>query len=165
MDDTARLVRSARRLRLATLAVAGLLVILVLLAALLPGLPHVTVDAGGLPQGWGIAVSALSVALLVVALIELARMLKRIEAGELFAPPATRHFRRFAALLLAAVLARILLPGLVGIGLALAQGHGSSNFALDDGDATLLLLGALLFLLARLFDEGARLAEDSRSIV
>jgi len=165
MINSTRLARSARRLRLATLTVAGLLVLVTALAALVPGLPHVTVDTGGLPHGWGLAVALLSVALLVAALAELARMLAQIEMGELFAPAATRHFRRFAALLLAAMLVRILLPGLVGIGLALASGHGSSSVSLDDDDAMLLLLGALLFLVARLFDEGARLAEDSRSII
>ncbi|MCW3836174.1 DUF2975 domain-containing protein [Sphingomonas canadensis] len=156
--------RLARGLRAAALAIAVLLPLLALAAMLAPA-AMVEVHAGHLPCAWGGAV-ALAVSLLLAAgLVSLARMLALVMRGQVFAPAATRHFRRFALLLLLAAVAGVVLPVLVQAGLVAAGGRGTVVIGIDDRDLVTLLLGGVLFFVARLFDEAARLEEDSRSIV
>jgi hypothetical protein len=165
MENSASLPRLARRLRYTTIAVATGLVLVSLAAALVPESRHVTVEAGGLPRGWGAAVALVTVALVVLALAQLVRMLGRIEQGERFTPGTTRDFRRFALWLLLAAITRIVLAPVIGFAHVLIARGRHFSLSLDDTDVVMLVVAAVLFLVARLFDEAARLEEDSRSIV
>jgi hypothetical protein len=92
-------------------------------------------------------------------------MLQAVECGEPFAPATTRRFRRFALYLLLAAAAEVILPLLIQAWQVAFAGGRQFMFNMDDGDLLHLLLGAVLFLVARLFDQAARLQEDSRSII
>jgi len=56
----------------------------------------------------------------------------------------------------------VAMPALVG---AAQSGNGELRMSFDVGDLVTLLVAALFWLVARLFDEAARLEDDSRSIV
>lgn len=165
MPINAALVRFASRLRLATMVVGVGLVLLTLAAVLLPGSHIIRVQAEGLSRPWATVVSVAVVILAVGGLVPLASMLHAVEEGQVFASAATRNFRRFALLFLLSAGANIVLPPLVQLGLALHAGGGRITLHLNDSGLVTLLVGALLFFVARLFDEAARLDEDSRSIV
>ena len=165
MNNQLLLARFARRLRIGTLTVAIALAAVILVATFAPRIGTVRFNAAALPYGWGLALAWVVVALVVTALIELARMLRQIELGEPFAPATTRHFRGFARLLLAAAIARVVLPPIAEIAVIAQQAGGVAHLGLDDSDALLLLLSGVLFLVARLFDEAARLKADSESII
>lgn len=156
--------RFARRLRIAALAGAVVIPGLTLIAGLAPR-SIVHADLGGLPLAWGIAAAMASALLLAAGLAALAAMLGHVARGETFAPAATRHFRHFAGFLLLAALANMLLPPLFQAALAFAGKTRSIAFEFSDQDFVTLLVALVLFLVARLFDEAARLDEDSRSIV
>jgi hypothetical protein len=160
----------ARWLRLVALAGAGLCLAVTLLAVFGPalgvsGLLAATLHTDGLPHAWAGAIALLLAALLAAALWQLARMLGQVERGAPFAPVATRHFRRFALLLLIAALLRLLLPPLAVLALMATGRSATVTLSLTGGDVLALFVAAVLFFVARLFDEAARLEEDSRSIV
>ena len=155
--------RFARRLRF-TVWTLGLLLALATLAAILvafPGGPngaYLTYD--GLPRAWAAPVAALSIGLILAGLFELGRMLRLVEADVAFSPRATRHLKRFAALLMAAVVAEVVVPPIVRMAL-----HSVLTLSLDSNDALLLLVSLVFFLISRLLDAAAAYQEDSRSIV
>jgi len=161
------LARHARVLRFAALVAGGLYVVATIAAlASLQGwggqFVAATLDTGGMPLAWG-ACAAVVIALLIgAALLELARMLAKVGRDRVFSPEATRHFRRFALLFLLASLVRVTMPALAG---AMQSGNGALRMSFDVGDLVTLLVAALFWLVARLFDEAARLEDDSRSIV
>ena len=165
MVNSVSLARLARRLRYTTIAVTAGLLLASLLGALLPEGRHVTVEAGGLPHGWAAAVALTTVAFVVLALVQLVRMLARVERGEHFTPGTTRDFRRFALWLLVAAVVRIVLAPLAELAHVVMTEGPHLQLSLDDTDVLMLVVAAVLFLVARLFDEAARLEEDSRSIV
>lgn len=157
------LARSARRLRVVVLIVA-----VVLALAMLAGvvLPSGVVSSSGLSRGWGLAVAGLTIALGVGSLVELGAMLREVEHGRVFAPATMRRFRRFAALFLSCAVANVALPPLVQlVQLIAARGHGEVTVSLSDSGLLTLLAGVLMFFIARMFDEAARLDDDNRSIV
>jgi hypothetical protein len=159
-----RVTRFARWLR--RVAIAGIVVTFAVTGAAIAGSGRlVSLSADGLPRSWAAAIAVLLAGLLVAALFALCRMLAHVERGDIFAPAATRYFRRFAILLLLGACAELFLPMLVGAILSLVNGSGSFVLSADGADALSLFLTAVLFLIARLFDEAARLDEDSRSIV
>lgn len=130
--------------------------------------PHSAVfrtTAGDLPHLWASPISIVVTALAIAGLVELTRMLRVVEQGSLFAPSTTRHFRRFALLLMLSTAANILLPPLTQLGIAFRLGTGRVAVSIDDGGLLALILGVLLFLVAKLFGEAARLEEDSRAII
>lgn len=141
------------------------MVLVVLAAVGLPDAAFIRVDADGLSRPWALAVTVVVVALAAAALTALAAMLRAVEQRPVFHPDATRHFRRFALLFMLSALAAILLPPLVQLSLALKAGGGEVTLSLSNTDLATLAVGAALFFVARLFDEAARLDEDSRSIV
>jgi hypothetical protein len=158
----------ARGLRVAAAFCAVALPLIVVAAIALPdrGAPVVaTIEAGGLPPGWGAALALAYTLLVSTALVELCRMLRRVEQGDAFSPAAIRHFRRFAAWLAVAAFAAILLPALAVLLRAAFAGSGGARLDLDGGDALFLLLSVLMFLIARLFEAAARYQQDSNEIV
>jgi len=161
------LARHARVLRYAALVAGGLYLVATIAAlASLQGwggqFVAATLDTGGMPLAWG-AGAAVVIALLVgAALFELARMLGKLGRERVFPPEATRHFRRFALLFLLASAVRVAMPALV---MAAQSDGGALRMSFDVGDLVTLLVAALFWLVARLFDEAARLEDDSRSIV
>lgn len=166
----AKLHRSARRLRLAAWIGAALYMVVTLLAVFAPltgtwDLLAATLDTDGLPHAWAAAIALVLAGLVAGALVELARMLGQVRHGALFAPAATRHFRRFALLLAVAAVLRLALPALAVAALATMGQAMTVTLSFSGGDVLALFLAAVFFFVARLFDEAARLEEDSRSIV
>lgn len=168
MSDAARLHRAARLLRLVTLVAAALLAALAALASwmVLSGrraeFSAVRIEDQGmapLPTAFSIL---LVCALVVLALLRLARMLARVEAGSPFG--AARDLRGFATFLFLSVLASILAPPALQLALA---GHGPQrlDLSLSMSDALMLLITGLLFFVARLLDEAQRVADDASQIV
>nr|WP_295376157.1 DUF2975 domain-containing protein [Pseudoxanthomonas sp.] len=168
-ENTSALLRHARWLRRGVLASAVACLLVTALALLWPTpFPGVaaTLDEGGLPWEWAALTAALLAVLTSWALLELARMLGRLQSSALFSSAVTRHFRRFASRLLAVGLLNALLPPLLQAALAWhAARPGPLRLDFGGGDLLVLLMGATFFLVARLFDEAARLEEDSHSIV
>jgi len=164
------LARHARLLRFAALVAGGFYVVATVAAVLaLQGwggrFVAATLDAGDMPLSWG-ACTAVVIALLIgAAMFELARMLARVGRERVFAPDATRHFRRFAWFFLLASLVRAAMPPLTMAAASIREGSGALRMTFDGGDLVTLLVAALFWLVARLFDEAARLEDDSRSIV
>lgn len=158
--------RHARGLRWATLAASALLVLMVIGGFVLPDDGVIRVSGAGLPYIWNIVTSAVVIALAVASLVSLAAMLRAVETGDVFARSVTRAFRRFALLYLLSVVADIVLPPTVQLGLLAANGwHGLVTVGVDNARVLSLAVAALLFFIARLFDEARRLEEDSRGIV
>lgn len=166
--------RSARGLRYGVVAAIALLLLLILavvvtqppISLAAPWL-MVGVDGSGLAAPWSGWVAIVTMLLLVMGLVRLARMLRHIEGGAPFAPPVTAELRGFGRYLLAAALAGALLPPVIQLGLAWAARPAAARIQLGTDLETLLMLfvSLLVFFVARLFDEAARLAEDSRLIV
>lgn len=162
--------RSARRLRIVTLGATLLfeLVVLAAIASLLSGpaseLGLVRVEARGLPP-WPTAALLLLIGLLAgLALLALARMLARVEAGAPFA--AAADLRAFARYIFLSLLASIFGPPAIQLAMiAVAGGGGRVEFALAQGEALMLLVTGLLFFVARLLDEAQAVADDASQIV
>ena len=171
MQSTAsrKIIRVARLLHVVAWFAAIACVAVTLLAVLAPAdgtaLAATTLSSGDLPRRWAAGIALLLAVFSAAALIELARMLGRLQAQALFDAAAVRHFRRFAGLLALTALLRVLLPALATIALALRAGRHATALTFDGGDLLALLPAAVFFLVARLFDEAARLEDDSRSIV
>lgn len=164
MDNSPSLARFARRLRIAALAAAVAVPALALVALFAPeGL--VTANDPTLPPRLGAAVALIAALLLAAGLVALAAMLAEVAGGSVFGAASTRQFRRFARYLLLSVLAGIVLPVIAQAMLMAVDGRRQLVFDLTDQEVVGLIIAALLFFVARLFDEAARLDEDSRSIV
>ncbi|QDE37734.1 DUF2975 domain-containing protein [Luteibacter pinisoli] len=163
---TQLLQRRARRLRRATCASGALLALMVVSGIALPDNGIIRVSGAELPYVWNVITSSAVVLLAVLSLVALAAMLRAVEAGELFARSTTQRFRRFALLYLLSIVADLLLPPMVQLGLLLAHGgHGLVTVGIDNARVLSLAVAGILFFIARLFDEAQRLEEDSRGIV
>lgn len=164
-----KIIKVARALRVAAWLAAITCLVVTVLAVLAPADDRApvaaTLSSGGLPRAWAAGIALLLAVLSAAALVELARMLGRLQAQALFDAAAIRHFRRFAGLLALTALSRVLLPSLAMLALAWHEGRHSASLTFDGGDLLALLPVAVFFLVARLFDEAARLEDDSRSIV
>lgn len=126
----------------------------------------VALHTDGLPRPWAAAMALVLAALTSAALVELARMLGKVRPDALFSTALTRHFRRFAGLLVAVALLRLVLPALAAVWLAWRSGPGTAvPLELSSDDVLVLLPAGVFFFVARLFDEAARLEDDQRSIV
>lgn len=145
--------RNAKILRYVTYAGVALVV-----AATLAGLP------ADLP---GVILLVATGVPFALALWELSRMLGRAEQGEIFSQPTIAHLRRFALFVLVTAIISIFLPPIVAIAAALwaAEGLGHVVVSFEGGDVFILLISALLFFVARLFEEAQRIADENRQIV
>ncbi len=169
-DTTSGLIRRARVLR-RVIVFAAVLSAAVTVWALLPAAGgsgyavSAALDTGGLPVRWAAGLAVVMASLTCAALIELARMLGHVGRGAMFPAAATKHFRRFAWLLLAAAFANAFLPAAVMLALSFAQNRPSVAIDFDAADFLILLLAAVFYWVSALFDEAARLEEENRSIV
>lgn len=162
MQQQSDLARSAHRLRLLALIVAAALAIAMVAGAVLPE----GTASNGVSRGWGLTIAAITIALAIASMVELAAMLREVENGHVFARSTMRRFRRFAALFLTCAVANTALPPLAQLTrLAMNHGHGEVTVSLSDSGILALLAGVLMFFIARMFDEAARLDDDNRSIV
>jgi hypothetical protein len=164
-----RIVGIARTLRLAAWFGAAACVAVTVLAVLAPADASAPVAAvlssDGLPRTWAATIVLTLAAVSAAALVELARMLGRVQAQALFPAAAIRHFRRFAGLLALAAVLRVGLPVAAVLVEAWRSGEHAARLVFDGGDLLALLPAAVFFLVARLLDEAARLEDDNRSIV
>ncbi len=163
--------RSAGRLRWVTLAAIVLIeaVMLIAIWALLSGrgtdIGFLQIRTGSLPPWPAASIVALIGLFVGLALLRLARMLGKVEAGAPFG--AAGDLRGFARWLFLSILVSILAPPAAQAALLLggAASPHRLEFALDNGQALMLLVTGLLFLVARLLDEAQRLADDHSQIV
>lgn len=130
------------------------------------GVVAATLFTDGLPRAWAASIAALLALMTSAALVELARMLGHVRPDALFSVAVTRHFRRFACLLMTVATLRVVLPPVAMLLSAWQSGGGGSvRLTFSGDDLFALLLSAVFFFVARLFDEAARLEDDQRSIV
>ncbi|WP_239949479.1 DUF2975 domain-containing protein [Dyella terrae] len=167
---TALLVARAAR-RLAMVAWLAALACLVVTAAGIWGNDGMqggmaaVLSTGGLPRGWAALMAALLALVTCAALVELARMLGRVHPESLFSSAVTKHFRRFAGLLMIAAVLRVLLPAAASLWLAAQSGAHSASLEFSGDDLLSILPVAVFFFVARLFDQAVQLEDDQRSIV
>lgn len=169
-DNFEHLYRTARRLRLLTWLGIVVCAAIALWAALgaatsSQSAVQVVLSTGDLPRAWAAGIALVLAAVVCAALVELARMLHEVERGTLFTAPVTRRFRRFASLLMTAAALRLVLPAAAALVDARLHHAASVQLEFAGGDLLALLPVAVLFFVARLFDEAARFEADSRSIV
>ncbi|SEW21562.1 Protein of unknown function [Luteibacter sp. 329MFSha] len=158
--------RRARQLRWLTLAASTLLVLMLLGVSVVSDNSVIQVTGQALPRAWRLVASGVVIALAVLSLLSLATTLRAVEAGDPFGRSMTRSFRRFALLYLLSVVADLLLPPIMQLSLFVAHGgHGLITVGFDDGRVLALIVAALLFFIARLFDEARRLEDDNRGFV
>jgi hypothetical protein len=173
MPTETALSRNARTLRY--VAYAGLALVV---AATLYGVSGALLGQGAMEAGTGTPVAASSGAQDAIVLIatgvpfalalwELSRMLDRAEQGEIFSQSTITHLRRFAMFVLVTAIISICLAPILAIGGALVTGQGLEQVTVsfDAGDIFILLVSALLFFVARLFEEAQRIADENRQIV
>lgn len=127
------------------------------------GLGGTTLDAAGLPLPWAGALAVAQSLLVSAALYQLAALLGQVQAERLFPQQASGRVRRFAALLLLAVIVHG--PASAVLAAVLGPHEGTVAIALDMADLLALLVTAVLWLVARFFDAASRLEDDHRSIV
>ncbi|MGZ8282849.1 MAG: hypothetical protein ACXWUN_07850 [Allosphingosinicella sp.] len=169
-ENLSSLRRSARRLRRMTLAGLVLLALTTVGAAAIQflGQPQIEaaviqVDTAGLPPWQGALLLVTIGTLLGIALLRLARMLRRVEEGSPFG--AGGELRGFAFYLFLSVLAAIVIPPLLKALSVAGTGRGTVTLALEGGQVLMLFVTGLLFLVARLLDEAQRVADDASQIV
>lgn len=170
IDNSKHLSRAARSLRLLVWSGVIACAAIALLAALgIASSPQsqvqVVLASSGLSHAWAAGIVLILAAVICAALVELAWMLREVERGALFSAPVTRHFRRFASLLMTAAALRLILPAAASILDAWLHHAASVRLEFAGDDLLALLPAAVLFFVARLFDEAARFEADSRSIV
>lgn len=161
--------RSARRLRWVTLAATIVIETVILVSAWLvvsgqqDSVAAIRVHSAHLPPP-ATAICLLLIGLLVgLALLRLSRMLGRIAGGERFG--AASDLRAFSFYLFLSVLVSIFgTPFFQAVRLA-AGGPHQIGLSFELGDALMLLVTGLLFLVARLLEDAQSLAEDHEQIV
>lgn len=107
----------------------------------------------------------LSALFFAVALFQLIRLLGRLGSGELFAPGVTGAFRSFAFWLMLSAIVAIAGPPIAGLIAIPAGGGHRVAILIDLRDIMFLIAGLVLFLVARMLDEAARLDAELREIV
>jgi hypothetical protein len=161
--------RSAARLQL---VVVGLLAI----AAAAFAIDRLGIDFGPWLQirrhGAGAQVAAapewaldLSILLFLIALAQLARMLGRLKRGEVFTAGVTTAFRSFAAWLLASAVVAVAAPLIAAVTTTAPGGSGRIPMLIDIRQLSYVIAALVLFLIARMLDEAARIEAELREIV
>ncbi|MBO9621582.1 MAG: hypothetical protein J7500_02610 [Sphingomonas sp.] len=115
-----------------------------------------------LTSAQGAGLLAVTGALLAMALLRLAAMLRSVETGQAF--PAA-PLRGFACYLFLAVLASVAGPPLIQLAAAAVAGGGRVELGLDGGEVLLLFVTCLLFFVAQLLGDAQAIADDARQIV
>ena len=164
MDDAA-IRRSARRLRLGVI-VAGVVTLLIYLSG------RLQIGAGWLRVESRLASSSsplapligdVTLVLILVALAQLARMLRAVERGDLFSAAVIRRFRSFILWLFLLALFRTVAPILLSI--ADRSADGEIALRLDMRDLMTLGLTLILLLIARLLERARVIEDEMREIV
>lgn len=154
----------AHRLRIIVLALLGLSLGAFLFALLDLDLgPAFRIEsrAPGGSLGW----AAVSLAPFVIALWRLAGMLRRVAGGEMFTTAVMTGFRGFAFWLMLSALASMLVP-VVAASIAVARaGGGHIPILLDVRSLLFLVAAGVLFLVARMLEEAARIEAELKEIV
>lgn len=161
-----RFSKSASRLRIAVVLMLLIIVAVWLVSAFhLPLGPGIKVTSYAEEAGSPYAVwaSSLSLGLFGLALLRLSAMLKRIAGGDRFSPSVTRPFRDFAMLLLLSSLAALLAPAALAALAPAKDGVRHLHFELRD--AIFGLASLLLFLVARMLEDAARIEAELEEIV
>ncbi len=161
-----RIERLARRLRVTVWAVILVAAGLYLAARLGVKLGQVHVVARSSAEAFGPQLALardLGALLTIAALWRLTAMLARIERGERFSPPVTRHFREFALLLLLAAVVTLLAPFVAM--LVLPRDPHRLAIPISFRDVWMMIVTFVLFLVARLLDEAQRIESDLSEIV
>lgn len=107
----------------------------------------------------------LSVLLFAIALVQLIRLLGRLGMGELFAPAVTAAFRAFAFWLMLSAVVAIAGPPLAAIASTIGSRVHHVEVPIDLRNVMFLITGLVMFLVARMLDEAARLDSELKEIV
>lgn len=151
-------------------AIAALVLILAAFAVARLGIdlgPHLTVMRRSHAVGTSAVglISDLAVLFFAISLLQLIRLLGRLSSGTMFAPSVTGAFRTFAFWLLLAAIMAIGGPLVAGAASAV---FGESPFVevrVNMRDVMFLVAGMLMFLVARMLDEAARIEAELEEIV
>jgi len=158
---------SAARLRWLTFAAMPLLVVVYVLARLnahTAGL-HVQYEShGGGPIETEVT-GDISVILLLVALLNLARMFGGLAAGEMFSTRVVATFRGFAFWLLLFALFQLLAPIAFGIADSASGDHQRLRLIVDMRDILAVGITSLMFLLARVLERARQIDDEMREII
>ena len=112
--------------------------------------------------GWSLDLSML---LFLVALAQLARLLGRLRRGEVFTAGVTVAFRAFAFWLLASALVAVVAPLLTAAIAVPASGSSRIPMLIDIRQLSYVIAALVLFLIARMLDEAARIEAELEEIV
>ena len=168
--DAARLARSARVLRWVTMAGIAIVAAGILFGCWVLAFPPqsgggitFSVDTDGLNPAGAAAVLIAAGAALILALLQLMRMLRAVEQGAPFRTGA--GLRRFALYLFLSLLAAVLLPPLIQLSQRLLGTGQRVNFSISGEELLMLFVAGLLFFVARLLEAAQAVAEDHQQIV
>jgi hypothetical protein len=168
--DNARLARAARLLR--WVALLGIALVLAAMAlgswSLLTGRDfsgamRFDVDTGGLDPGPAALVLIIAGTLVVLALVQIAFMVRAVEQGAPFRTAV--RLRRFALYLFLSLLAASLLPPLLQWAASLGGTPRRVSLSLNSEQLLMLFVTGLLFFVARLLEAAQSVAEDHQQIV
>lgn len=163
-----------RLLRWTALAAALLIALAALVSVFQPGfsadlgpvhlgvLTHVPAQA---PVWLRALATLLPAAAFVIAMLQLAALLKLVDRGEVFSEPASRYLRRFGVWLLVATLVGVLCPFAAQAIHYAMIGGGDLKLELSSRDGWNVFLSALFMLVARVLSDAYRLAEENRQII
>ena len=159
--------RAAARLRVAVFAAMAVMLGLYLAArfGLQFGHAHVEYEVHGLDSPLRRAMADGSVLLLMIALYQLARMLRGVAAGDLFGPRVVARFRSFALWLLIMSLVDLVAPFIAEVAQESRSGLHQIRLSLDFRELLTVAVTLLLFILARLLERARLLDEEMREIV
>jgi hypothetical protein len=107
----------------------------------------------------------LSMLFFLIALVQLARLLGRLRRGEVFTAGVTAAFRAFAAWLLASAVVAVAAPLATAATATLAAGSARIPMLIDIRQLSYVIAALVLFLIARMLDEAARIEAELREIV
>ena len=171
INNGGSLARSARILRWVT--IGGILLVLaamafgswlLLVGAESQGPLRFSVDTDGMAPLPAAIVLDVACALLILALLQMAAMLRAVEHGAPFRTGG--RLRRFALYLFLALLASTLLPTLIGWIADVAAGQPTRiTISLSGEEILMLFITGLLFFVARLLEAAQAVAEDHEQIV
>lgn len=163
-----RIKRSAARLQL-------VVILLLVIAAAAFAIDRLGIELGSwlqirrhgtAPQaiapGWSLDLSML---LFLIALAQLARLLGRLRRGEVFTVGVTAAFRSFASWMLASAVVAVAAPLLAAATTGAASGSLRIPLLIDIRQLSYVIAALVLFLIARMLDEAARIEAELREIV
>lgn len=110
-------------------------------------------------------ISDLAVLLFAISLVQLIRLLGRLSSGTMFAPSVTGAFRTFAFWLMLAAVVAIGGPLVAGTAAAVLGEAHPVEVRINLRDVMFVIAGMVMFLVARMLDEAARIEAELEEIV